>query len=268
METFYFGEKPKLLFGAYHPSGDFTDRGVGVILCYPIINEYLRAHRAYVKLASRLAAEGFHVLRFDYYGCGDSYGEESDGSLEEWMANLASAIDELKQGCDAARICLVGLRMGASLALMAANERDDIDSLVLWEPVVNGAEYLREIKQFHLESAVVDGSPATAAGQVNGDRSLEVLGFRIPQVLLTELEKLDLLSIGQCPVKRILHLENSDSYDRRSFVGHLEQLAGSVERAKIPCASIWLEGDSEYYAGLVPVKALDYIVDWVVENYS
>lgn len=41
METFYFGDPPKLLDGAYHPAQEFNDRGVGVILCYPVINEYL-----------------------------------------------------------------------------------------------------------------------------------------------------------------------------------------------------------------------------------
>jgi len=83
METFYFGESPKQLYGAYHPPRDFNDRKVAVVLCYPIINEYLRAHRAFVRLATQLATEGFHVLRFDYFGCGDSYGDDDDGNLTE-----------------------------------------------------------------------------------------------------------------------------------------------------------------------------------------
>jgi alpha/beta superfamily hydrolase len=268
METFYFGEPPKLLFGAYHPAQEFKDRKVGVILCYPIINEYLRAHRAFVRLATQLAMEGFHVLRFDYFGCGDSYGDDDDGSLLEWTGNLLTAIDELKNGCDAAHICLIGLRMGASLALLAAEKRNDIDTMVLWEPIVNGEEYVREIKRLHLESAVIEGLPKAVKVQTDANRHLEILGFRITDILLDEILKLDFLSMGQSPAKRVLHIENSDDYDRRDFVNHLKHLGTDVEEANISCASIWLEGDNESYAGLVPVNALEHIVKWVMERYS
>ena len=268
METFYFGAPPKLLFGAYHPAQEIKDRKVGVILCYPIINEYLRAHRAFVRLATQLAAEGFHVLRFDYFGCGDSYGDDDDGSLLEWTENLSTAIDELKHGCDASHICLIGLRMGASLALQAAEKRNDIDTMVLWEPIVDGEDYVREIKRLHLESAVIEGMPKAVKDQTGADRHLEILGFRITDILLDELLKLDLLSMEKSPAKRILHIGNSDDYDRRDFMNHLKHLGTDVEEANISCASIWLEGDNESYAGLVPVNALEHIVKWVTENYS
>lgn len=268
METFYFGEPPKLLYGAYHPAQEFKDRKVGVVLCYPIINEYLRSHRAFVRLAIQLATEGFHVLRFDYFGCGDSYGDDDDGNLQEWTENLLTAIDELKNGCDASHICLIGLRMGATLALLAAENRNDIDTMVLWEPIVNGEEYVREIKRLHLESAVIEGLPKAVKGQSDTSRHLEILGFRITDILLDELLKLDLLSIKKSPAKRVLNFENSDDYERRDFMSHLKHLGTDVEEANISCPSIWLEGDNESYAGLVPVNALEHIVKWVMERYS
>ena len=268
MEIFYFGEAPKLLFGAYHPARESKDRKVAVVLCYPIINEYLRSHRAFVRLATQLASEGFHVLRFDYFGCGDSYGDDDDGNLREWTENLLTAIDELKHGCDASHICLIGLRMGATLALLAGENRNDIDTMVLWEPIVNGEEYLREIKRLHLESAVIEGLPKTVKGQSDTSRHLEILGFRITDMLLDELLKLDLLSMTKRPAKKVLNFENSDDCDRRDFMNHLKNLGTDVEQATISCPSIWLEGDNESYAGLVPVNALDHIVTWVTERYS
>ena len=268
METFYFGEPPKLLFGAYHPARDFNDRKVGVVLCYPIINEYLRAHRAFVRLATQLATEGFHVLRFDYFGCGDSYGDDDDGSLTEWSENLVTAIDELKHGCDASHICLIGLRMGATLAMLAAKNRNDIDTMVLWEPIVNGDEYLREIKRLHLESAVIEGLQKVGKGQSDSDYHLDILGFRIPELMLEEFRKLDLLSMTKSPAKRILLFESSDDYDRREFMKHLQHLSPEVEEEYVSCPSIWLEGDNESYAGLVPVNALEQIARWVTGKYS
>jgi len=268
METFYFGETSKLLYGAYHPAREFKDRKVGVVLCYPIINEYLRSHRAFVRLATQLATEGFHVLRFDYFGCGDSYGDDVDGSLIEWTENLLTAIDELKNGCDASHICLIGLRMGATLALLAAEKRNDIDSMVLWEPIVNGEQYVREIKRLHLESAVIEGLPKAVKGQTDANHHLEILGFQIPDIMLDELLKLDLLSMKQCPAKKILYMENSDDYDRGNFMNHLKHLGTDVEETNISYASIWLEGDNESYTGLVPVNALEHIVKWVTESHS
>jgi len=268
METFYFGDPPKLMYGAYHPAREFNDRGVAVILCYPVINEYLRAHRAFVRIATQLAAEGFHVLRFDYFGCGDSYGDDNDGNLSEWTENLETAIEELKHGCDASHICLIGLRMGATLAMLAAEKRNDIDSMVLWEPIVNGDEYLREVKRFHLESAVIEGLPKTEKSHSDSESHLDILGFRIPELLLEQFHELDLLSTKKSPAKRILLLENSDDYDRREFIRHLQDLNPEVEKEFVSCPSIWLEGDNESYAGLVPVNALEKIVSWVAAKYS
>ena len=47
-------------------------RQSAIVLCQPLGHGYLRAHRAFRNLAVSLASQGFHVLRFDYYGCGDS----------------------------------------------------------------------------------------------------------------------------------------------------------------------------------------------------
>ena len=268
METFYFGDPPKSLFGAYHPAQGHTDRRVGVILCYPIINEYLRSHRAFFRLATQLAAEGFHVFRFDYFGCGDSYGDDEDASLGEWTNNLSTAIDELKNGCDASHICLIGLRMGATLALLAAENRDDIDSMVLWESIVNGEDYIRQIKRLNLESTKFDGAVKDAKDPADDSRHLEILGFRIPGTLLGDLRKLDLLTMQQSPADKILHVRNSDDYDRSDFLNHLKHLGVDVEETYISCASIWLDGDDEAYAGLVPANALQEIVKWVSDRYS
>ena len=49
---------------------------------------------------------------------------------------------------------------------------------------------------------------------------------------------------------------------------HLQHLSPEVEEEYVSCPSIWLEGDNESYAGLVPVNALEQIARWVTERYS
>src|SRR5688572_20079457 len=144
MGLFFFGPSGRQLFGAYEPAEGPSRRGV--VLCNPWGQEYLRAHQSLRVLGRFLAAAGLHVLRFDWYGSGDSGGSALDGGEPEaWLTELGWSIDELKEMAQVDRIALVGLRLGATVAAMAASRRTDVDRLVLWDPVVNGESYLREI---------------------------------------------------------------------------------------------------------------------------
>jgi pimeloyl-ACP methyl ester carboxylesterase len=105
----------------------------------------LLAHATIRQLARALSSAGFHALRFDYYGTGDSGGDETEVGHEQWLADVATAVDELKEISQLSHVDLVGLRYGAALAAGAAKGREDIDRLVLWEPVVDGRAYLSEL---------------------------------------------------------------------------------------------------------------------------
>ena len=71
-ETFFFGNPGSPLYGSYESPSASVRRDCGIVLCYPLMAEYLRSHRAFRQLAVRLAEAGFPVLRFDYFGSGDS----------------------------------------------------------------------------------------------------------------------------------------------------------------------------------------------------
>src|SRR5687768_16729988 len=115
MNPFYFGSSQRPLYGVYHPSKGRTARPVGVVLCYPLGQEYMRAHRAFRQLATLLTKNGFPVLRFDYAGTGDSAGDGSAGSVATWVEDIGAAIDELKDTAGVSRVSLVGLRAGGAL---------------------------------------------------------------------------------------------------------------------------------------------------------
>ncbi len=84
------------------------------------------------------------------------------------------------------------------------------------------------------------------------DHSLTVLDGEHPQ--------------APCTIHR--SLKNATPFDRREFMKHLQHLSPEVEEKSVSCPSIWLEGDNESYAGLVPVNALEKIASWVTEKYS
>src|SRR5690606_4717969 len=96
MTPLYFGDRSRRLFGVYSPGHAGAGRARGAVLCAPWGPEYLRAHRSLAQLGKWLNEAGVHVLRFDWYGTGDSAGDMSDARLDGWLDDLGQAIDELR----------------------------------------------------------------------------------------------------------------------------------------------------------------------------
>ncbi len=142
----YFGSSGRRLFGIYHPPAATGAREIGVVLCYPGVQEYHDAHWTFRKLATQLTRGGAHVFRFDYQGTGDSAGESGEGSLSAWREDIEAAVQELKDVSGVESVALVGLRLGAALALQACAGGLDANELVLWEPVVRGEAWVKELE--------------------------------------------------------------------------------------------------------------------------
>ena len=114
------------------------------MLCPPLGIEAICAYFTYRKVAVRLAEAGLAVLRVDYDGTGDSFGDSTEPNrVASWTDSVGSAIDTLEQiGVD--RVALLGMRVGALLAALAAARRERIDALVLWDPCLTGSSFVRE----------------------------------------------------------------------------------------------------------------------------
>src|SRR5256885_16263297 len=87
----YFGPATARLFGLHDAPRTDAGREGSVVLCYPYGRDYMSAFRAYRTLALRLARAGFHVLRFDYRGTGDSAGDIGGASLQQGMDDIVAA---------------------------------------------------------------------------------------------------------------------------------------------------------------------------------
>lgn len=116
-----------------------TEGTVGIILLCPGYKHRVGQHRLYVYLARRLCSEGFHVLRFDFHGLGDSGGEikrclfgdfwnfvQRGGFVEDTIAAIDYFVDETAPE----RIVLMGLCGGAITALMAAAQEERVDGVL------------------------------------------------------------------------------------------------------------------------------------------
>jgi pimeloyl-ACP methyl ester carboxylesterase len=266
IEPFYFGKEPKLLLGIYHPPCVIRPCDVGVILCYPMGQEYIRSHRTFLRLAGLLSSAGFHVLRFDFYGCGDSTGNCDQASIGQWVADISTAVDELRNGCDVRQICLAGLRLGASLATMAGAQRGDVDGMILWNPIVKGSTYLKQLKGLHNEW--LRGSFAKSQSRLRTEQHREILGFVLAESVEEELERLDLLALQQKPAKNILLIESGKTADHKQLKEHLHNTNVHLCHKYVPSPEVWIKKNGEYDKGLVPLQVLQLIVSWMCEIFK
>ncbi len=263
LSTFYFGPSDKSLFGLYYQPNHEQERDYGVVICNPWGQEYIRAHRALSQLGLRLSRLGIPVLHFDFYGTGDSAGDDSDGSFDQWQVDLRLAIQELKRRSRVEEIFLVGLRLGASIAALVASGRDDIAGLVLWEPAVIGSEYVKDLvawhqeKQFHFLHKVETRSELS-----------ELLGFGLDGKLLDQLKEMNLLTMRRKPAACTLIIESTAvANDGLSPAAQLNQhyldLGAKADYRLIESFKMWTEDPDK---GLVPHLILEAAVTWLAEE--
>ena len=250
MNPILFGTSRQPLFGVYQPSKARRARETGVVLCYPVGQEYMRAHRAFRQLALLLTKAGFHVLRFDYFGTGDSSGESDEGSVARWVRDAGIAADELKDTTGVSRVAFVGLRLGAALAAMAAAERRDVAGVVMWDPVLDGRAHVEELL----------GGVAPAATETVG-----VLGFPLTPGLRTELASTNASTLRVAPETRLRIVTSEERPDCRTLC---DALVGRGTRASYECIATpgnWNEVDN-YGSVLIPQAVIQAIVAFLVQE--
>lgn len=263
IEPLYFGPPSMPLFGCYHASRSVASRRCGVVLCYPMGHEYIRCHRAYRQLAGRLARSGFPVLRFDFSGCGDSGGEDAQGQLQQWRRDVVTAIAALRSRCAVTQVCLVGLRVGGTLAMLVGASCGDIDALVLWDPVVHGGAYMAEVTALHQEALRFFMS--RPHNRLLGEPPTEILGFPLTDAARTELESVDLMTIHQQPAHHILIIDSQADPRTTRLHEHLQRLGAAVQYQHLPGPPIW---GQEPYKALVPQQVLQAVGAWMAEVYA
>lgn len=250
----FFGDPARALFGAYHPPDDTRDRRRGVLLCYPGPEEYRAVHWSYRRLAMLLASAGFHVLRFDYFGTGDSAGETDAGDLEQWMADIGTAARELREVGALERIALVGVRLGASLAVRACADGMRVRDLVLWEPVVSGRDYLAQLGAEQARTLRELRHPVDTEREPG-----EMLGHHMTDAMRRGVEAVDLLAQPLGRPERVLILSAAERADAAALRDRVAASGGSCTYRVVPEMALYSE-EHRRSETLLAHRTLDAIV--------
>jgi len=246
-----FGEPATALSGRLHEA-----RGAvlgAVVLCNPWGYEENGSFASFQLLAHRLAECGFETLRFDYSSCGNSWGEPSDPQrLPSWVADCGQAISCL--GARTGRgVHVVGLRMGATLAVLAS-ARYPIEGAVLWDPVVNGRRYLRALRAMSMMGVSAGPDPSDPG-------SLVTIGHTLSASTVAELTALELQAVTRARIGSALVISRPAASDSKRLLGTLQTLGVESCLEEHTGTDRLLDCAAEQSS--IPLGILDRIVGWL-----
>jgi uncharacterized protein len=247
---FYFGGVGHRLFGILHEPDERTARPA-FVFCHSFAEEKLWTHRSFVLFARELAAAGFPVLRFDYRGNGDSEGDFSGSSLTTALEDVRCAVQQVREMTGPRGVALLGLRLGATIASLAAEELSGIERLVLWAPIVDGARYMQEMLRSNLTTQLatykeIRADRESLVAAMNEGRTVSVDGYEMGLTLYAEVSAVRLAADpkrheGKCLIVEI---------DRQARPGtELQQLGSRYRRATVTFAKeepFWKEIATSY----------------------
>jgi len=265
MHPFYFGTSAKSLFGIYHPPLAQADRETGVVLCNPFGSEYVNSHRALRQLALRLSRAGFHALRFDYYGSGDSAGESHEVDIDEWKRDIAMAAEELKKRGGLSKVSLVGLRLGSTLAALTARERGDVESLLLWEPILDGKGYIEELRSLHKAWLRDQLFPELRTTDQKKEPA-EIIGFPLTERIQRSLESIQLSSLDRITAKHVLILRSRKVKSDLPLLESLRASGTTADYLEVATSDLWLQSDALDRV-VVPNEVLGAMTTWMSEKH-
>jgi pimeloyl-ACP methyl ester carboxylesterase len=239
----FFGPSVQPLYG-FLEAPRTRPRKTGVLLLYPGVQEYMRAHWAFRSLANGLAERGFPVLRFDYRGVGDSAGEPERTTFESCVDDACIAAEELREAMAVERVALIGMRLGAAIAARAAMKLPFVQRVLLWTPVVSGQGYLAELEYMDqaMRLRLLHAAPRP---------SDELAGYRFPPDVRRSIERIDLRDFPPGHARRFDILAQFEAQETRELCealrggGHTVlnvAISDSGEPANFPDAALLAQG--------------------------
>jgi alpha-beta hydrolase superfamily lysophospholipase len=230
-EALYFDSGDHRLFGWLHRPSVQNSRGIGLIICNPFGYEAICAHKSIRAFAEAAAAIGVPALRFDYLGTGDSADiHPLADQLDTWSKDILAAIGELQRRTGVERVCLLGIRLGALLASMAAMQSKTVGGLILISPIITGRRYLRDLRTARLAGSI-GADAANSSGASDG--SMEASGYLLSAATLASLAQVDLTATKALSAETLI-IDGSSMPVARKWAEALSEAGSSTKYLALP----------------------------------
>lgn len=185
----FFGVDDRRLFCVRHLPREGCVDAV-VLMCPPLLHEHMRSYRFFSQVAGIIADRGMACLRFDYYGTGDSEGDESAFDPESASRDLALAAAAARSVAPGAPLYLMATRASALFAWRQAASLGAA-ALWLWQPVVDGARYVETLRKRDASerNSRLRYPRARGAAPATPD---DLMGYRLPAGFPAQMQALRL----------------------------------------------------------------------------
>lgn len=119
----------------HHPGGEHP--APAVMMLHGFTGNHIEDQFLFVQFARILANAGYAVLRFDFYGSGDSDGTFEDFTVNTEVADAVTGLDWLqaRPDVDGERLGVLGLSMGGCVTALLAGQDARVKAAMLWNAV-------------------------------------------------------------------------------------------------------------------------------------
>ena len=121
-----------------------------VIICKPIWGERIRTHMVFTNLARILAQRGYFVITCDYFGDGNSGGNTHEMTFSKMVESVEHVYGYACDNDFPPENALIGLRIGANIAMRLASKIKNTEKMLLFEPIENPIDYFMEALRANL----------------------------------------------------------------------------------------------------------------------
>ena len=240
-------------------------QSLAVLLCNPFGQEAIRTHRLFRVLAIRLAKAGIHVLRFDYFGTGDSAGDDDQADLQGWCADIQMAHEELVRLSGSAKVTWVASRLGVVAAIQALGQSArSAQHLVVWDPVVEAPAYVQLLRRKHVEAletsySVPDPTWRTKLAKDPEAFNDEAIGFAISPTLRKQLSTLHSAQLSIPTAVEATVIADPEDRAVAAWIGAQQTSGVRLQSVGLKHTLEWTSDDS-LNAALVPADAVQQLM--------
>jgi alpha-beta hydrolase superfamily lysophospholipase len=263
-DALYFDSGAHRLFGWYHKPHPDKSANFSVVVCKPFGYEAICAHRSVRAFSDAAASLGAPTLRFDYAGTGDSSEIDPQADqLEIWIQDVIAAVGEVRRLSGVQRVYLLGFRLGALLATLAAGRCDAVAGLILVAPIISGRRYVRELRTMRLAASM--GSEISGGATVDAATAdtgfMEVSGFLYSAATIAAFANVDLKSRSVPSFAAVLVIDGTALPVARAWSEELCRTGVRATYLALP-GLVEMLMTAPHFAS-VPTEMIDAMRDWL-----
>ena len=265
----YINCRNRNIFTVLHTPENKTNKK-GILFIHPYAEEKQRIDRIIVHFARILCTKGYSVMRFDFYGCGDSEGNFEELTFESQISDIQSISNIFIRDTGIEEISLFGVRLGASIALQYSEIDKNIANLILWSPIINGAGYAGTLFRNKIFASFTENkkiSKEQILDKLHSDGRVDIDGYYFTKNFYDFLYHLDVLSnIPSYNGRAFIGITKSESSFFDKYAYFAQYLQNSGKKCDLVATNDKMYWDQRtHYEWYYPHDLINHTIDWITQ---